>query len=80
MTSADRQLPIDPDERRRELQRRRSQRRRRRENENLQNFNIDAPCAIINRLIDGGYLVVEDAGDRRAQERALEEFLTDQVE
>ncbi len=77
---ADPPLPNDPVERRRELQRRRSRRRRRRENENLQNFNIDAPCAIINRLIDGGYLVVEDAGDRRAQERALEEFLTDQVE
>ena len=58
----------------------RARRRRRRENENLQNFNIDAPCAIIDRLIDGGYLVVEDAGDRRAEERALEEFLTDQVE
>ena len=58
----------------------RARRRRRRESENLQNFNIDAPCAIIDRLIDGGYLVVEDAGDRRAEERALEEFLTDQVE
>ena len=57
----------------------RARRRRRRENENLQNFNIDAPCAIIDRLIDGGYLVVVDAGDRRAGERALEAFLADQV-
>ncbi len=80
MTGADRQLPIDRDERRRELQRRRARKRRRREKEDLQNFNIDAPCAIIDRLIDGGYLVVEDAGDRRAEERALEEYLTDQVE
>ena len=55
----------------------RARRRRRRENENLQNFNIDAPCAIIDRLIDGGYLVVEDAGDRRAEEHALEELLAD---
>ena len=58
----------------------RARRGRRRENENLQNFNIDAPCAIIDRLIDGGYLVVGDAGDRRAGERALEAFLADQFE
>ncbi len=80
MTESDTLPPIDSDERRRELQRRRARRHRRREKEDLQNFNIDAPCAIIDRLIDGGYLVVEDAGDRRAEERALEEFLTDQVE
>ena len=58
----------------------RARRRRRRENENLQNFNIDAPCAIIDRLIDSGYLAAEDAGDRRAEESALEIFLADQVE
>ena len=58
----------------------RARRQRRREKENLQNFNIDAPCAIIKWLIADGYLAAEDAGDRRAEERALEEYLTDQVE
>ena len=57
-----------------------ARRRRRRENENLQNFNIDAPCAIIDRLIDRGYLAVKDAGDRRAEERALEKLIADQFE
>ena len=71
--------PIDSDERRRELQRRRARRHRRREKEDLQNFNIDAPCAIIDRLIDGGYLTADDAGDRREEERALEALLADQI-
>ncbi len=57
----------------------RAQRRRRREKEDLQHFNIDAPCAIIDRLIDGGYLTADDAGDRRAEEQALEAFLADQI-
>ncbi len=56
----------------------RTRKRRRREKEDLQHFNIDAPCAIIGRLIDTGYLAVEDAGDRRAGERALEELIADQ--
>jgi hypothetical protein len=73
-------LPIDPDERRREQDRRRARRRRRREKEGLQHFNIDVPCSILYRLIDGGYLTVEDSGDRRAEEQALEAFLADQAE
>ncbi len=77
MTDADRQLPIDPDERRRESQRRRSRRHRRRERENLQHLSLDVPCATINRLIDDGYLAVEHAGDRRAVGRAIEELLVD---
>ncbi len=54
MTDADRQLPIDPDDRQREQQRLRARRHRRRERENLQNFNLDVPCVTINRLIDDG--------------------------
>ncbi len=57
----------------------RARRRRRREKEDLQHFNIDAPCAIIDRLIDRGYLTADDAGDRRAEEQALEAFLADQI-
>ncbi len=64
MTSADRPLSIDPDERRREQQRQRARRHRRRERENLQNLNLDVPCVTINRLIDDGYLELEHAGDR----------------
>ncbi len=77
MTSADGQLPIDPDERRREQQRRRAWQRRRRERENLQNFSLDGPCTIINRLIDDRYLALEHAGDRRAVKRAIEALLVD---
>ena len=57
----------------------RARKRRRREKEDLQHFNIDAPCAIVGRLIDTGYLALEDAGDRRAEEQALEAFLADQI-
>ena len=77
MTGADGQLPNDRDERRREQQRRRAWRRRRRERENLQNFSLDGPCTIINRLIDDRYLAVEHAGDRRAVKRAIEALLVD---
>ena len=77
MTSADEQLPIDPDARQREQQRLRARRHRRRERENLQNLSLDVPCATINRLIDDGYLAVEHAGDRRAVGRAIEELLVD---
>ncbi len=77
MASAGHPLPIDPDERRRELGRRRAWRRRRRERENLQNFSLDGPCTIINRLIDDRYLAVEHAGDRRAVKRAIEALLVD---
>ncbi len=58
----------------------RARRRRRRERENLHHLSLDAPCAIIDRLIDDGYLAVVDAGDRRAEERALEAYLADQIE
>ena len=58
----------------------RARKRRRREKENLQNFNVDAPCTIIDWLIDSGYLTAEETGDRRTEERALEAFLADQVE
>ena len=77
MTDADRQLLIDPDERRREQQRQRARRHRRRERENLQNLNLDVPCVTINRLIDDGYLALEHAGDRRAVGRAIEDLLAD---
>ena len=77
MTSADRPLSIDPDERRREQQRQRARRHRRRERENLQNLNLDVPCVTINRLIDDGYLALEHAGDRRAVGRAIEDLLAD---
>ena len=77
MTDADRQLPIDPDDRQREQQRLRARRHRRRERENLQNLSLDVPCATINRLIDDGYLAIEHAGDRRAVGRAIEELLAD---
>ena len=56
----------------------RARKRRRREKEDLQHFSFDVPCAIVGRLIDIGYLAAEDAGDRRAVERALEELLADQ--
>ena len=58
----------------------RARKRRRREKEDLQHFSIDAPCAIVGRLIEDGYLDERDADDRRAVERALEEYLTDQVD
>ncbi len=77
MTDADRQLPIDPDDRQREQQRLRARRHRRRERENLQNVNLDVPCVTINRLIDDGYLAIELASDRRAVSRAIEELLAD---
>ena len=77
MTDADRQLPIDPDDRQREQQRLRARRHRRRERENLQNLSLDVPCATINRLIDDGYLAIEHAGDRCAVGRAIEELLAD---
>ncbi len=77
MTDADRQLPIDPDDRQREQQRLRARRHRRRERENLQNLSLDVPCSTINRLIDDGYLAVEHAGDRRAVGRAIEALLDD---
>ncbi len=77
MTDADRQLPIDPDDRQREQQRLRARRHRRRERENLQNVNLDVPCVTINRLIDDGYLALEHAGDRRAVGRAIEKLLAD---
>ncbi len=77
MTSAGQKLPIDPDDRRRELQKLRARRHRRRERENLQNLSLDVPCATINRLVDDGYLALELAGDRRAVGRAIEELLAD---
>ena len=78
-SSADKKLPIGPDDRRRELQRRRARRHRRRERDGLQHLAIDVPYAVVDLLITERYLTETDAADRHAIERALEIYLVDQI-